>query len=117
MYALDRASRDISAPFEALSEKFGKLRRPQALACALYHRKKWGVENCARVYNDVAVTPFKDKKTYVLEFVRHVLNYEELWRFGVQTNNLRAQRISLARSRVAEAKRLQARATFQENAC
>lgn len=117
MYALDRASHNISVSFEVLFKKFGKLQHPQALACALYHRKKWGIEHCARAYDDVAITPFKDKKTYILQFVRHVLNYQELWRFGVQTHNLRAQRISLARSRMAEAKRLEAKATPQENAC
>lgn len=118
MYALDRTCHGVVVSFEVLSENFGKLKYPKALASALYHKKKWKTENCARVYDDTVITPYKNKKTFVTQFVRHVLDHEELWRFGALTNNLRAQRLSLHKSRaVQRARRLRAKANSQENTC
>ena len=95
MYALDRTTREIGVPFEALTCRFKRLKFPKALACALYYRKEWKYTNCARVYDDTAITPYKHKRQFVTHFVYHVLHGEELLQFGRETNNLRVIRWAL----------------------
>jgi hypothetical protein len=116
MHALDSTSHEIVVAFEVLSRRFRHLQHPEALARALYYRGEWGSLNCERVYEDTTITPYKNKKTFVTHFVRHVLNHEELWRFGVATKNLRIQRLSVKRSRAAaRARQLKAKAKLQAN--